>query len=72
MATKHGSWGGRRKGSGRKLTDGQGTVPFGITLTPAQVAKIERWQEQKGCDSFSEAIREMIDAADEGAPAVSA
>ena len=66
--TKRKQHGGRRKGAGRKLTDGQGTVRVSITLTPAQQQQVERWMDTTGADSFSEAVREMLDAAMTGGP----
>lgn len=34
-----------------------------MTLTAKHIGKVERWQEEHGQDTFSEAIREIIDTA---------
>jgi hypothetical protein len=54
--------GGRRTGAGRKLTDNVGTVRVTVTLTPIQVAAVEHWRELHELDSFSEALRDIVDA----------
>ena len=55
--------GGRRAGAGRKpLPEGHTTV-VSATLSAKHIEKVERWQEAHGCDTFSEALRQMIDAA---------
>lgn len=54
--------GGRREGAGRKPLGGLGTQVVSVTLTPAHVAKVERWQEAHDLESFSEALRQIIDA----------
>lgn len=54
--------GGARPGAGRPRTDGVGTQRLIVFLTPDQVAKVERWQEANGADSFSEALRQIVDA----------
>jgi hypothetical protein len=35
-----------------------------VRFTAAQIAKIEAWAERHGLDNFSEALREMVEAAD--------
>lgn len=54
--------GGRRAGAGRKRTAGLGTLQISYTLTARHIEKIQRWEEVNGCESASEALRQMIDA----------
>jgi len=54
--------GGRREGAGRKpMPDGPGT-PVTVWLPAAYIAKVVAWQDGRDCESFSEALRQMIDA----------
>lgn len=55
--------GGRRPGSGRKRLDGIGTQVVAVRLTPAHVARVERWLEEHELENFSAAVRSMIDVA---------
>ena len=55
--------GGRREGAGRKpLPEGHTSV-VSVTLTTPHIEKVERWQTQYACDTFSEAVRQIIDTA---------
>ena len=53
--------GGRRAGAGRKPTDGVGVQILSITLTPKHIKKVEKWEDDHGTESFSEAMRQIID-----------
>lgn len=54
--------GGRRPGAGRKpLPEGPGT-PVTVWLPATHVARVVAWQDGHDCESFSEALRQMIDA----------
>ena len=45
---KKGTWGGPRKGSGRKATPGGGRRNrVVVMLTDAELAKLHRWAEEK-------------------------
>ena len=47
-AVKRGTWGGPRKGSGRKATPGEvRRNRVVVMLTDAELAKLHRWAEQK-------------------------
>lgn len=53
--------GGRREGAGRKpLPEGPTTV-VSVTLPAEHIAKVVRWQDEHDCDSFSDALRQIID-----------
>lgn len=55
--------GGRRPGAGRKpLPEGPGT-PVTVWLPAEHVAKVVAWQDRHECESFSEALRQIIAAA---------
>jgi len=54
--------GGRRDGAGRPRLEGIGITRVDVKLLERHINKVERWQEANGCDSFSEALRQMIDA----------
>lgn len=56
--------GGRRPGAGRPPIAGVGVSVMTVRFTAAQIAKIEAWAERHGLDNFSEALREMVEAAD--------
>ena len=58
--------GGRRAGAGRKRLEGVGTQVVSVTLTPQHVAKVERWQDEHDVETFSEAVRQIIDAVQPG------
>lgn len=63
MAKKKRKHGGRRAGAGRKpLPEGHTTI-VSVTLTAKHIAKVERWQEEEDCSTFSQAVRQMIDGA---------
>ena len=59
-ARKHG---GHRLGAGRKPLEGTGTHVVAVTLLSRQITKVERWQEAHDLESFSAAVRAMIDVA---------
>lgn len=55
--------GGRREGAGRPpLPEGHTSI-VSVTLSGPHIEKVERWQDQHECATFSEALRQMIDAA---------
>jgi len=54
--------GGRRAGAGRKPMPKGPRQIVTVSLTDAAIAKVTRWQEKTGCDSFSQALRQIIDA----------
>ena len=60
---KKASHGGRRPGAGRKpLPEGHTSV-VSVTLPAEHIAKVVRWQDARDCESFSDALRQMIDTA---------
>jgi len=65
MAKKRspGKHGGVRARAGRPPLEGIGTTKIAVSLLVTHIAKIERWQDEHGVDSFSGAVRDMIDAA---------
>jgi len=57
------TWGGRREGSGRKPIAPGGARIVPVSLTNQQIQTVERWEDEHSCESFSAALREIIDAA---------
>ena len=55
--------GGRRPGAGRKALPEGPTTKVAVTLPAEHIAKVVRWQDEHDCESFSDALRQMIDAA---------
>lgn len=55
--------GGRRRGAGRKPLPEGHTTPVTVHLPAPYIAKVVAWQDRHECESFSEALRQMIDAA---------
>lgn len=55
--------GGRRPGAGRKPLPEGATTKVAVTLPAEHIAKVVAWQDAKDCESFSHALREMIDTA---------
>jgi len=53
--------GGRRKGAGRPLLDGQGTQVVTVRLTAKHIQKVERWQDEHDAENFSDAVRQIVD-----------
>jgi hypothetical protein len=61
-AAKVSQHGGRRNGAGRKLMAKGPRQIVTVSLSAEAIAKVQRWQEKAGCDSFSQALRQIIDA----------
>ena len=55
--------GGKRPGAGRPKIDPLGTQVVAVRLTPAHIARVERWMDTHGLANFSAAVRAMIDVA---------
>jgi hypothetical protein len=55
--------GGRREGAGRPRLGVFGTKVVAVRLTPAHIARVERWQDEHDLPNFSAAVRSMIDVA---------
>lgn len=55
--------GGRRPGAGRKPLPEGPTTPVTAHLPAAHIAKVVAWQDEHDCESFSDALRQMIDLA---------
>ena len=56
--------GGARPGAGRPPIGGIGTQKVQAYLTGDEIAKVEAWVERHDLESFSAALREMVNAAD--------
>jgi hypothetical protein len=56
------SHGGSREGAGRKRLDGLGGEMVAVRLTSRQIARIQAWQEENGLETFSDALRSILDA----------
>lgn len=60
---RKGKHGGRRAGAGRKpLPEGAGT-PVTVWLPAAYIQRVVTWQDEHDCESFSEALRQLLDRA---------
>jgi hypothetical protein len=60
MAARKVTHGGRRPGAGRKPLEGVGTQVVAVRLTPADIARVERYLDTHGLANFSHAVRAMI------------
>jgi hypothetical protein len=58
------SHGGRREGAGRKSLDARGTAEVvAVRLTARHIARVERWMKRHHMETFSHALRAMIEIA---------
>lgn len=63
MAKRKKKHGGRRPGAGRKPLPEGATTPVTVHLPALHIAKVVQWQDARDCESFSDALRQMIDTA---------
>lgn len=63
MAKRKKKHGGRRPGAGRKPLPEGPTTKVAVTLPAEHIAKVVAWQDAHDCESFSDALRQIIDAA---------
>lgn len=61
MAKRKKKHGGRRPGAGRKPLPEGHTTPVTVHLPAQHIAKVVSWQDARDCESFSDALRQIID-----------